>query len=108
MNPALSPSGELTFENAAHATAVANAAERYTIQWSTFDNASATHQDVGPEQSVTSTTAQAPAAVFAAQPEYVSALVRAFHADYPAWSQPLRVYFRRSGDRWSLVGLERP
>jgi hypothetical protein len=107
VNPALSASGELTFENAAHAMAVANAAERYTIQWSTFDNASATHKDVGSEQTVRSTAAQAPAALFASQPEYVSALVRAFHVDQPAWSQPLRLYFRRSGDRWSLVGLER-
>jgi len=107
VNPALSASGELTFENAGHAAAIANAAERYTIQWSVFDNASAGHKDVGSEQTVTKTTAQAPAALFASQPEYVSALMRAFHADHPAWSQPLRVYFRRSGDRWSLVGLER-
>jgi hypothetical protein len=107
VNPALTGSGELTFENAAHAAAVANAAERYTIQWSVFDNASATHKDVGSEQTVNATKAQAPAALFASQPEYVSALVRAVQADQPAWSQPLRVYFRRSGDAWSLVGLER-
>jgi hypothetical protein len=108
VNPALSASGALTFENAAQAAGVASAAERYTIQWSVFDNASGTHKDVETEQTVTSTTAQAPAALFATQPEYVSALVRAFRADQPAWSQPLRVYFRRAGDAWSLVGLERP
>jgi len=107
VNPRLSPAGELTFENAAIMTAVANAAERYTIQWSVFDNASNTHKSVGSEQAVTSPKAQAPAELLSARPEYVAALVRAFHADHPAWSQPLMVYFRRAGDGWSLVGLER-
>ena len=107
VNPALSPTGELTFENAAQKAGVGPAAERYTIQWSSFDNASNTHKDVGAEQTVTLPAAQAPAALLSARPEYIAALVRAFHADHPAWSQPLMLYFRRAGDGWSLVGLER-
>ena len=55
----------------------------------------------------TSLTAQVPPDLLSARPEYVAALVRAFHADHPAWSQPLMLYFRRAGDGWSLVGLER-
>jgi hypothetical protein len=51
--------------------------------------------------------ARAPETLLAARPEYVSAEVRAFASDHPAWSQALVVYFRRSGDGWSLVGLER-
>ncbi len=47
VNLALSPAGELTFENAAQKAGVGPAAERYTIQWSIFDNASSTHKDVG-------------------------------------------------------------
>ena len=107
VNPALSPAGELTFENAAQKAGVGPAAERYTIQWSSFDNASSTHKDVGSEQLATSLKAQAPLDLLSARPEYVAALVRAFHADHPAWSQPLMLYFRRAGDGWSLVGLER-
>jgi len=107
VNPVLSPSGELTFENAAEKGGVANAADRYTLQWSAFDNASDTHKNVGSEQTVTSTKAQAPSELLSARPEYLAALVRAFHADHPAWSQPLMLYFRRAGDGWSLVGLER-
>ena len=107
VNPRLSPAGELTFENAAQKAGVGPAAERYTIQWSAFDNASSTHKDVGAEQSVTSPAAQAPAALLSTRPDYIAALVRAFHADHAAWSRPLMVYFRRSGDNWSLVGLER-
>jgi hypothetical protein len=39
--------------------------------------------------------------------EYVAARLRAYHAEHPAWSQPLLAFFRRSGDGWQLVGLER-
>jgi hypothetical protein len=107
VNLSVSPTGELTFENAAHKAGVAPAAERYTIQWSSFDNASNTHKDVGAEQTVTSPAAQAPAALLSARPEYIAALVRTFHREHAAWSRPLMVYFRRNGDNWSLVGLER-
>lgn len=107
VNLSLSPTGELTFENAAHKAGVAPAAERYTIQWSSFDNASNTHKDVGAEQTVTLPAAQAPAALLSARPEYIAALVRTFHGEHAAWSRPLMVYFRRTGDNWSLVGLER-
>jgi hypothetical protein len=107
VTPALSPAGELTFENASHKAGVGPAAQRYTIQWSQFDNAANTHKDVGAEQTITDTRAQAPPALLAGGPEYVAALVRAFQPDHPAWSHPLMIYFRKAGDGWSLVGLER-
>jgi hypothetical protein len=107
VNAVLTPAGELTFENASQKAAVGPAAERYTIQWSQFDNAASTHKDVGAEQTVTDTRAQPPAELLAARPEYLAARVRAFHRDFPTWSQPVMLYFRRAGDAWALVGLER-
>jgi hypothetical protein len=107
VNIALSRGGELTFENAAQKAAVGPAAERYTIQWSAFDNATGTHKDMGAEQTVTAPVAQAPAPVLAAPTEYISALIRTFHPDHAAWSRPLVVYFKRTGDGFTLVGLER-
>jgi hypothetical protein len=107
VEPALSASGELTFANAAQRAGVANAAERYTIRWSQFDNASATHENLGEEQTVTAPSAQAPGALLAGGHEYIAATVRAFHADYPQWSQPVQLYFRRTATGWSLAGLER-
>jgi hypothetical protein len=107
VNLRLGGNGVLTFENAAERAGVAKAAERYTIEWSRFDNAAGTHSPVGAEETVTGTRARAPEALLAANPEFVSARLRAFHADQPAWSHPLVVYFRRAADGWALVGLER-
>ena len=104
---ALSSAGELTFANAAEQAGVAKAAERYTIQWARFDNATATDHPYGAEQTVTAAKATAPAELTSAPPEYVAVRIRAFHPDQPAWATPLAAYFRRAGDAWSLVGLER-
>ena len=107
VDPVLSAAGVLTFANAAQKAGVAEAAERYTLQWSTFDNATGDHKTAGTEQTVRDTSAQAPADLLAARPEYVSASIRAHHRDRAAWSRPVTVFFRRSIDGWSLVGLER-
>ena len=104
---ALSAAGELTFANAAEKAGVGKAAERYTVQWSRFDNAAGTHEDAGPEQTLSQSRAEAPASLVSARPDYVSVRLRAFHADHPDWSQPLVAYFRKTGDGWTLVGLER-
>jgi len=107
VNPALSDSGALTFENAAEQAGVAKPAERYTIVWSRFDNATGHHEQVGAEESVTQARGQAPAALLASRPEYLSARLRAYRPDHPEWSQPLMVYFRQGGTGWTLAGLER-
>ena len=104
---ALSEAGELTFANAATRAAVAKPAEKYTVRWARFDNATATAHPVGDEQTVREPKAAAPAELLAGKPDYISVEVRAFHPDQPAWSQPLSAYFRRTGDRWTLVGLDR-
>ena len=104
---ALSEAGELTFANAATRAAVAKPADRYTVRWSRFDNTAGIAQPAGDEQTVKEPKAVAPAALLAEQPEYISVEVRAYHPDQPAWSQPLSACFRRAGDRWTLVGLDR-
>ena len=107
VRPALSAAGALTFENAAEQAGVAKAAERYTIEWSRFDNSAQTHKWIGGEQTARERRTHAPDDLFDGRPEFVAARIRAFHTDHPAWSEPLMVYFRRSGDGWRLVGLER-
>ena len=107
VNLALSAGGELTFENAAEKAAVANAAERYTAQWSRFDNAARHLEPFGEEVTATSPRMQAPPDLLAVGPEYIAIRLRAHHAVHPAWAQPLMAYFRRAADGWTLVGLER-
>ncbi len=106
VNLVLDGAGRLTFENAAVAAGVSTPAECYSIEWSRFDNATGVHQRAGAEMTVSEPRAQAPAGLLA-DAEFVSARVRAFHRDRPAWSQPLVSYFRRTGAGWKLVGLER-
>jgi hypothetical protein len=107
VNVRMSESGELTFENEAEKAGVAKPAERYSVQWSRFDNDSNHHEPFGAEVSSPTPRVQAPADLLAPRPQYISARLRAHHSDFPAWSQPLMAYFRRSGSAWTLVGLER-
>jgi hypothetical protein len=107
VNVTMSPSGELTFENEAEKAGVASTAERYSVQWSRFDNDANQHVPFGTEMTSTTHRLQAPADLLAPRPEYVAARLRAYHTEFPAWSQPLTAYFRRSSDGWTLVGLER-
>jgi hypothetical protein len=107
VNLSLSAAGELTFENAAEQASVAKPAQRYTVQWSRFDNATGHHETFGDEVTATSPRVQAPADLIAVRPDYLAVRIRAHHPDHPGWSQPLMAYFRRSADGWTLVGLER-
>ena len=107
VNLTLSGDGALAFENAAEQAGVAKAAERYTLQWSRFDNAAGQLEPFGADVTITSPRAQAPSDLLARRPDYIAVRLRAFHPERPAWSQPLTAFFRRSGDGWLLVGLER-
>jgi hypothetical protein len=107
VHPALSATGELTFENAAERAGVAKAAEGYTLAWTRFDNATGTHEPVGGEQNVTEPEARAPEGLLASRPEYIGVRISARHQDHPVWQQPVQVYFRQSGTGWTLVGVER-
>ena len=107
VTPAMSRSGELTFENAAERAGVAKSAERYHVQWSRFDNPTGVHHPIGDELTVPDARADAPAALATDPPEYVSVRLRAVHPDQPGWDGPVVAYFRRAADGWSLVGLER-
>jgi len=107
VNLAIDGAGQLTFENAAEKAGVAGAGGDYTVQWSRFDNASGALQPLGAEVTTKTPRVAAPADLLAARSEYVAVRLHANHAEHPGWSQPLQAYFRRTGDAWMLVGLER-
>ena len=106
VNAALSPGGELTFENAAVKAAVAPAPAGYQAVWWTFDNATGEVQPVG-KTSAAGPALQAPGPL-PSEGRFVRVDVTATSPAQPAWQQPVHLYFRRAADRWILVGLERP
>ena len=101
----LANDGTLTFENAAVNAKASTPGTGYAISWSRFDNTADTHQPVGAEATVQTTTTRAPQGLENSQ--YIAATIKSLHPDHPAWAQPLRAYFRREGAGWKTVGLER-
>jgi hypothetical protein len=103
VNPVLDGKG-LTFENAAVAAGVAKADVAYRAAWMTFDNATGTTKPLSETRSST-TTVEVPGNLPSSG--FVAVDVAADSATYPNWKQPVRIYFRRDGGNWKLVGLDR-
>lgn len=105
----LSPSGALTFRNAAADAGVAPHAESYRVQWGRFDNATGESSPVGDAVTARDMRVAAPAALIqGARPgSFIEAVVSADHPDHPAWATPVTLHFRRTADGWELVGLRR-
>ena len=103
---ALSPDGELTFANAAVQAGVAAPPRGgYEITWSSFDNATEAVTAIGEPAIVPGERAQAPA-LRTTPGSFVRARVRAIDPPVAGWA-PVDAFFRRTGDRWALVGLDR-
>ena len=109
VNPIVSPrlaDGRLTFENAAVAAGVATAPARYRAAWFRFDNATGERHPL-PETSAAGTTLDAPSGLPAATGSYLGVEISADAAEHPSWGRPVRAYFRRAAEGWTLVGFER-
>jgi hypothetical protein len=106
VNPRLDANGQLTLENAAIASGVAKGAPTYRASWMTFDNATGATKPISETESQT-TTLKAPAGLPTAPGSYIQVDIAADIAAHPAWKQPIKTHFRRTGQGWTLVGLER-
>jgi len=106
VSPRLDANGRLTFENAAVAASVAPAPSSYRAAWSRFDNATGERTAISETQGST-TTLDAPAGLPTAAGSFVAVDISAESKEHPTWKQPVRTVFRRAGDGWTLVGLER-
>jgi hypothetical protein len=104
--PRLDANGRLTFENAAIAAGVATAPVAYRASWMLFDNATDETRPLSDTQSAT-TTIEGPRNLPTGSGSMVAVDIAADSDAYPAWKRPVRTYFRRVGDGWKLVGLER-
>ena len=105
VDPRLNTDGTLTFENAAIAAGVATPAASYVLTWSRFDNA--TGMPVGTPVETRAAEARAMAPTGLLDGDFVAVAVRTTHTDYPAWSAPVTFTFRRAGNGWQTVGLDR-
>jgi hypothetical protein len=106
VEPRLSTDGMLTFANAAVDAHVAAPPTEYVAKWSRFDNALGQPTGSAVELTVKDVTSQAPAAILDGS-AFVTVSIQSVHPKYPRWADPVRVFFRRSGDGWQTVGLER-
>jgi hypothetical protein len=106
VEPRLAANGRLTFENAAVAAGAAKAPATYRASWMLFDNAADETRPLAETESTT-TTIEAPGGLPTASGSMIAVDISAESDAHPAWKRPIRTYFRRSGDGWKLVGLER-
>jgi len=107
VNPIVTPrldANGLTFENAAIAAGVARGPVAYRASWMLFNNMTGATVRLSETKSATTTIA-APTDLPATG--FIAVDVSADSDTYPSWKQPVRVYFRREGGGWKLVGLDR-
>ena len=101
VDPKLSASGALTFDNAAVQYGIA-APESYKAVWSTFDNATGATTHIGDTEG-REPTLQAPSGLAGAPGSFIRVELSAVSAAHPAWAQPIVLHFRR-GQRWLEAG----
>ena len=106
VSPRLESGGRLTFENAAFAARAASGTATYRASWFRFDNATGETQPLGQTQGTT-TSIEAPGSLPTAPGSFVAVDISADIDAYASWRQPVRAHFRRAGEQWALVGLER-
>ena len=105
VEPKLTADGELTFENAA-AAAGAAAPAGYQSEWRLFDNATGETKPLG-QARATRMALQAPPALPTAEGTIVEIDIKGEGDAAPEWHKAVRLHFRRTADRWTLIGLER-
>jgi hypothetical protein len=106
VNPQLDAGGRLTFENAAVAAGFADPPSSYHVAWSRFDNTTGDAVRIN-DGNTTSTTMAGLSNLPAAPGSFLQVDISAESSAHPSWREPVRTFFRRTADRWRLVGLER-
>jgi hypothetical protein len=103
-NPRVDRAGVLQFANAAVDAGLAAPPLRYELSWFQFDNGSGRRTYVGGESRTAAGGVMPLARLNGA---YAGVDIRTVHPEYPGWRAPVRLYFRRSVEGWTPVGLER-
>ena len=109
VNPVVDPSFDgnvLSFRNAAVDAGVASPPDGYRATWFSFDNATGDSTSLG-ETTAADAQVLAPGAASMMTAPFLRVDVAAMEGAPESWTVPVRLYFRRNGQDWRLVGLER-
>ena len=109
VNPIVTPrleNNRLTFENAAVRLGVAKSPATYRASWFQFDNATGETRPLS-ETTGTTTSIDAPRELPTSTDSFIAVDISADAKEHAAWRKPIRTYFRRGTNGWTLVGLER-
>lgn len=106
VDPRLDAQNRLTFHNAAFDAGVASGGLVYRAAWMRFDNATGQTTPLGDSQSATPSI-EAPGSLPTTPDSYIEVDVSVHAEAWPNWRRPVRTWFRRDADGWTLVGVER-
>ena len=98
----------LAFENPAVKARLSEAPKQgYQATWYRFNNGTGAADQIGSPTTASQERLQAPADLPRDANSYVKVSVRAVEPPHAPWATPVDVYFRRAGNAWRLVGVER-
>ena len=106
VNTRVARDGTLRFDNAATDAGISDAPDAYELAWFSYDNATGHHRFVSLERVRPETFGSVPADRTGGA-EYIGVDIRALHPGYDDWRTPVRAYFRKAGDGWDVVGIDR-
>ena len=116
VDPNLAENGTLTFRNVAVDLKCAPAPAAYHVAWYRFDNATGESSAAGGADTATErvtapadvlSRAGADTSVRGGRGQFIRVDISASSAEFPSWTSPVRAYFRRIANGWTLVGFER-
>jgi hypothetical protein len=107
VDPRLDSAGQLTFGNAAVDAGFAEAPTAYHVSWFRFDNATSATRLLARTDSVMPAIPAPAALTLTAPGDFIEIDISADSESHSSWQQPVRAFFRRTADGWTLVGLER-
>ena len=103
---------EVIFDNAAIRVGTPQRGATYKVQWSALNNLKNEEQPVGGEIEVNEMRLAVPQSAWGPKDDvnyrYAVARIRTFHPDYPHWQEPLVLTLRDKGEKYDVVGIERP
>jgi hypothetical protein len=104
---ALSPEGQLSFDNAAVAAGVAGSpAGGYRVSWARFDNSTGATAPLGEATIAAGERSRAPAPLPGEANAFVRIAITTVAPAQKTWA-PVHVYFRRTSAGWIAVGIDR-